>query len=123
MEAISTFLSAVHVDERALSVSALTGDPLDVLQNSIVGVVDSRAADHITKLIEEPGVLDGTVLAGVVQIEAVSVIVVLAFDGVHVGLVVDLALDALEGLSLGNDLDEVGRLCSLVGGTDDADHP
>ena len=101
--------------------SALTGDPLDVLQNSIVGVVDSGAADHITKLIEEPGVLNGTVLAGVVQIEAVSVIVVLAFDGVHVGLVVDLALDTLERLSLGNDLNEIGLLSGLVGGADDAD--
>ena len=113
------FFLAVHVDESSLSVAGLVGLPVDVLENSVVGVVDGNVTDQVAELVEEPGEVDSAVHTGLIEVEGISIVIVLLVDGVLVGLVVDLGLSADEGISLANDLNGLDGLSLLVAGEDD----
>ena len=79
-------------------------DPVQILENSVVAVVDGDRTDQVTELVEQPGELVGLVLAGSILEELDGIVVFLVGDNVLVGVVPDLSLSALEGLSLGNSL-------------------
>ena len=95
---------AIHEDEGSLGVAGLTDDPNDVLEDSVVAVVDRSVTDQVAELVEEPGELSGLGGASRIKVEANGIIVILVVDGVLGSVVPVLGLSALEGLGLANNL-------------------
>ena len=77
-------------------------DPVQVLENSVVAVVNGDRTDQVAELVEQPGELVGLVLAGSILEELDGIVVLLIGDNMFVGVIPDLSLSTLEGLSLGN---------------------
>ena len=111
---------AVHVDEGGLCVVISAGDPEDVLQDSIVIIVDNSRTNQVAELVKEPSVLDSAGSTSSVEVELDGIQIIGLVNGVLAGLGPNAGLSALEGLSLGNDLNELALHSGLVVGQDDA---
>ena len=105
IDSSGVLLAVDHADQGSLSRAGAANVPDDVLEDSVVAAIQSDGTDQVAELVEEPGELDGALLSLVV-VELNSIHVILVGNGVLVGVAPQLALSAVEGLSLADDLNE-----------------